>query len=62
MTTFLHLWVWVWFLTSPFVCLFAVVEAYDHNIGNDDTGAVVLAFLNLGMSGAFLCLLRKLDE
>ena len=62
MTRFLHLWVWLWFLTSPFVCIFAVVEAYSTNIGNDDTSAAVLGFINLGMSGAFLCLLRKMDE
>jgi hypothetical protein len=54
MTRFLHLWVWLWFVSSPIV----FVVGADSN----DMSAVVLAFMNVGMPGAFLCLLRKMDE
>jgi len=54
MTRFLHLWVWLWFLSSPIV----FIGGADSN----DVSAVVLGCMNLGMSGAFLCLLRKMDE
>lgn len=58
MTTFLHLWVWLWFISAPFIGLFALIMGYEKG----DTSAAVLAFINLGMSGAFLCLLRKINE
>lgn len=58
MNRFLHLWTWLWFLSSPFVALLGWINGYN----SGDTSAAVLGFINLGMSGAFLCLLKKMDE